>query len=539
MNGASHQARAILLSLFAKVTHPFVYHFQSIFKMCLNKRWIYNKYIDQKIFVSCGHCEACQQEKANKIMAKINNTFGSDYQCFFVTLTYRNPYITYIRRSEIGVFPLPVYRDQSLTHFVKVDKFGNNKLKTRNFQNYKPIDYIDYTFNGESFDIDSLPSLNNYNDDDKIGICYYKDVQDYFKRLRQILSRKYGFNGKFLYFACSEYGSGGHEKKSSCRPHFHVLLFFPKGWYNAVKFASYAAWSYDDFHRKQESFQIAKRPASYVSGYVCKSSNLSEFFTIKAFRPKHSCSFGFGATPYHLSLASLKTKIDEGNLFINYLVTRGSECGRVCSILFPKYVANRYFPKFKGFHSLSDSEVYQLISQPVLYWRYIHENNIVLHHYCKNIVHKRFSSVLKKDLWFPDDIVILKRELTDEFQKFYSRYTNIVFKFFDGDFYEYARYFVKFHRLYQSELLKKQYQDFDGDLNNLYQLYDNSYGNMYLICDSNGNKLYKSHQSLLGFNDPNKYPKNLIYNDKLRSQFLNNQLHREQVSLIKFSNYGE
>ena len=41
--------------------------------MCTNLRWIRNKYTDTRILVTCGHCKACLQEKANKRATRLKN----------------------------------------------------------------------------------------------------------------------------------------------------------------------------------------------------------------------------------------------------------------------------------------------------------------------------------------------------------------------------------------------------------------------------------------------------------------------------------
>lgn len=61
--------------------------------------------------------------------------------------------------------------------------------------------------------------LKNWNEKLNIFTLCYKDFQDFMKRLRENLFRKYGFRMDFKYLAVGEYGG------ESGRIHFHVLFF--------------------------------------------------------------------------------------------------------------------------------------------------------------------------------------------------------------------------------------------------------------------------------------------------------------------------
>lgn len=84
--------------------------------MCLYKRYIKNPYTGKDVFVKCGHCNACLQEKAARRTSRIRNNVSSGQTALFVTLTYANMFVPYVRRSDLKSFEftVPVYRDASI-----------------------------------------------------------------------------------------------------------------------------------------------------------------------------------------------------------------------------------------------------------------------------------------------------------------------------------------------------------------------------------------------------------------------------------------
>ena len=88
--------------------------------MCLYQRYIKNPYTGKDVYVKCGHCNACLQEKAARRTSRIRNNVCSGQTALFVTLTYANMFVPYVRRSDLKSFEfsVPVYRDASI-------KYGN------------------------------------------------------------------------------------------------------------------------------------------------------------------------------------------------------------------------------------------------------------------------------------------------------------------------------------------------------------------------------------------------------------------------------
>ena len=111
--------------------------------MCVNQRLITNPYTKRQLYVNCGKCPACLQEKAIHRVRRIKNTETDALECMMVSLTYARGCAPYIDRSEAYNFAharlpyLNVYRDSSFRR-VRVgkgyDKHSNKAIEHE--QNY-------------------------------------------------------------------------------------------------------------------------------------------------------------------------------------------------------------------------------------------------------------------------------------------------------------------------------------------------------------------------------------------------------------------
>ena len=107
--------------------------------MCTNQRLITNRYTGKNLYVKCGHCPACLQEKAAHRVRRIKDTSQDGYIKVMVGLTYSRGTSPYVDRNEAYLFSkgklpeLNVYRDSSFRK-VRVDKDYNVKYKRTNEQ---------------------------------------------------------------------------------------------------------------------------------------------------------------------------------------------------------------------------------------------------------------------------------------------------------------------------------------------------------------------------------------------------------------------
>lgn len=305
--------------------------------MCQYVKKIYNRYSQSFVWVNCGYCKECLQDKAERRALRIRNSIGNGEINLFVTLTYDNRFLPVIKRSDIDVQKdVPVYRYMNPLH--------RDKGKT-----YLHIDDIFVSTLPYGYDVKYLRSPKNYAfGDDYVSICYYKDLQDFIKRLRINLQRDEKCRDKnisFKYYACSEYGP------TSLRSHFHLSLTIPRECELLFRAHILKAWPFADSRRTARNIKVAYGCAEYLASYVNCDSSLPKILRY-TFKPRHSYSQKYGVQTFEFSPVSIWQKINRGAL--EYTVPSKSLSSSVCSIhLLPKYVVNRYFPLFKGYGRLS------------------------------------------------------------------------------------------------------------------------------------------------------------------------------------------
>ena len=231
--------------------------------MCQRKRYIKNIY-GKEILVKCGHCPACLQEKAIARTNKIKNTYGECFVPLFVTLTYKNDFLPYIDLSElldVNNFyntRINIYRDNSV--FLYMD---NGQLMQR-VVHKKEILSSFLTPKVKCTDIDCFVSAKGFDDFNHISVPYYKDFQDFIKRLKINLLRNYEIPNDFRFFCVNELGP------VTMRSHFHVVIFADKETFVFAKWkdAIIKSWLFSDLSEWPKSVQIAKDVSSYIASYV-------------------------------------------------------------------------------------------------------------------------------------------------------------------------------------------------------------------------------------------------------------------------------
>ena len=311
--------------------------------MCTNQREITNKYTGHKLYVKCGHCPACLQEKASYRVQRIKANDSPDTEPLMVTLTYARNDCPYVKRDEAYRFAhgdlktLNIYRD---TLYRKVRVSSNYDIAYKKTIGEHVISTIDL--------IDSCSFKNNKDlshQHDKIGVCYYPDVQRFLARLRINLHRNYGFTKSFKTYCTSEYGS------RSLRPHFHLLLWIPKGTFETFRSAIASSWAFSDLSRFERSIEKAFRASSYVASYVNCNVDFPAFLK-NYFKPKHSYSKDFGCNLDIYKIGSILSRISRGSL--SYTCQRDMQgVPTIVELPIPQYIVHRYFPKFKGYNRIT------------------------------------------------------------------------------------------------------------------------------------------------------------------------------------------
>lgn len=170
--------------------------------MCTNSRYITNRFTHKRVLVSCGKCEACIQERAARRATRIRNHAKDGYLCLFVTLTYSPDFLPFVYKDDLKVSDdyINIYRAADIRHYRKKD------VKSIGV---RPIDSV---FLGDDALLSSYGVKSPVGSPaDRVSVIYYKDVQNFFKRLRINLNRDYGITEYISYFSCSEYGPRSHR----------------------------------------------------------------------------------------------------------------------------------------------------------------------------------------------------------------------------------------------------------------------------------------------------------------------------------------
>lgn len=313
--------------------------------MCTRQRQIRNRYTGQLMFVKCGHCKSCQQEKAVKRSRRIRAEYSPNVVVLSCTLTYDRWAVPYVKMFDLlaETRDLPVYR-RCEDRYVRAN--GRYDITLHRDKGEREIDkyYVDY-------DYGSLRGLKQLNKGaGNVGVIYYKDVQDFNKRLKQTLWRQYGID-QYVYFVASEYGGDG------LRPHHHLLIFCPLSSVELFRSAVRKNWTYGDMS-KERRIEVARDMAGYVASYVNRGSDFPKFLATN-FPPKTHFSQGFGTRLSVFQLDSILAKVRRGDLSYN-IASKKSPDG-FTTVLVPKYVINKYFPQFKGASRLSCDALHDVL----------------------------------------------------------------------------------------------------------------------------------------------------------------------------------
>lgn len=421
--------------------------------MCINKKRFYNKWLHSWQWVDCGSCPACRQAKAERRTRRIRSAVYAGYVTLFVTLTYRNINIPYIRKDELqeNSSYINIYRDCSVRRVrIKADYSMAYKY-VRQTKLIHRVDCFEKRMFFDSKDVSGLSKLRGQSDGNKVGVLFFKDVQDFEKRLRINAQRRYGIIKPIYSFKCSEIGP------STKRPHFHLLISVPQENLAELQSAIIEAWPFDSRIKSAKSIQIARNAASYVSSYVNRGSDFPKFFNYAAFRPKHSFSKGYGTTCCAYSLENILKKFHDGDLRFdpNFYGIKSAKN----NVLFPSYACNKYFAKCYGYSRFTYDEISWLCKSPDEFFM----NSDVLPRLFLSDKINEFTG-LYDYAWDKVRSVVslikrLRKRFCDEFVYYEDGKRYVGLPYNDYSYELFADYYYRFWRLYQSNLIRLQYEE--------------------------------------------------------------------------------
>lgn len=481
------------------------------------------------MYVKCGKCEACLQEKANKRASRIRNHVNKDYVILFVTLTYADAYIPYFYKSDVKLNQeqdIKIYRDHECRNYFNT---GTHSVCSYSSLYGKQIDTYHNT-NCTQSELDRLFDIGF----GRVGVLYYKDIQNFFKKLRSNIERDEQFSllrkavGDISYFVTGEYG------EQNSRPHWHVLLRVPKfEWHRYEvlelwKCAITKSWMYAFEYVTRRRLEIAKNAAKYVSQYVNCSVDISPFLRRDDFRPVWHYSKDFGCGVEAFSIQKVLEALERRDLRYNLQYTKGDGSIQTCAVPFPKYVLNRFFPYFKGRFRLSYEDLTRLLGsdfEPTFYPKRIiqqYDRKDVVWYLDKSLI---YQLRCKMDLT-DDDIYTIVIRLHNAYNKFHDA-TGLGRK-------DYAFYYVRYLELSNRNLWLQQYEDLEQPYD-YFQKYDNIkevFDEKWNLLESFGYwfSLYDDDY----ITDPNNFERNKMDDGYLRSCYFK-YVKTKQVNTIKYA----
>ena len=333
--------------------------------MCTHGRYIVNPYTKDELFVKCGHCRACQMEKAASKYSRImSHEAEQSYFRVFLTLKYSNYALPYVDMDEFEQKPyvFNVYR-----HF-KITKSRTEKGFYKTFRVFGKYHIAScrvppmWKENFEKSGYGRLQVPTNWNYEPRaFGICLASDFSDFMKRFKLNLKRYYGLSGRIGYFKVQEYGP------TTFRPHFHIILTFPSEWrqhYFHIRRAIIQAWPFCSLEQLKKGIAIAVTGQRYVSSYVNRPADYPSFLEARSICQKTSFSRGYGFGRSAFSPSSILSCIERQDYTYSYdCLVEGRPTTVVAPI--PQYVIRRYFPTFKGRCRLDDRALFSVLQSPV------------------------------------------------------------------------------------------------------------------------------------------------------------------------------
>lgn len=294
---------------------------------CEHPKRVYNKYIDEYVWTSCGKCNACRKRRASKWVARLERERMCRKYSFFVTLTY----------------------DEKNLPILQFDSSGDLLVdSSRNFS--IPFNELIFSTVADRQYFDKRMALR--------GIPYASvtDIQKFHKRLNKWFHDNVTQNYKnFRYFTVSEFGS------TTLRPHFHSIYFTDSDEV-AANFAQgiSACWKFGI----NDCQFVEKSANSYVAQYLNELFDLPSFYGHSKIRPFFVCSKQppIGGDLYN------PTEFEEifKNTRLTILRPKSASSTEVDSVPLQSCVENRIFPRCKAFGRISHSlriSIYRLACQ--------------------------------------------------------------------------------------------------------------------------------------------------------------------------------
>ena len=376
---------------------------------CSNPKRVYNKYIQDYIWVPCGECAICKNRRAAHYTELLERERLQHSFAFFVTLTYSDEHIPFIsqgfldEKANTGIYVGSRERDCICIPFSEL--FPPEK-KNEYCKSFESVRFISEVQKDGSFKYSCVP-YNIYYDSPDLdffngclamgGLPYASktDAQLFLKRLN-----KYFFDNvthqykNFRYFLVSELGS------TTFRPHFHAI-FFVDNQRCAERFSDglSACWKYGIIDCKS----VESSACGYVAQYINKSADLPYVYKNRQISPFFLCS----RNPFIGTLS--KRPQDDKEIVMQSAVTtcirKKASDNKFTAVPLLQSYQNRLFPKCPSFGSISDTLRAQLYTGLGRF------NRKSLKGFCASIFRYMMSDVPSELCQFLRDKLVVKSNL--------------------------------------------------------------------------------------------------------------------------------
>ncbi len=294
-------------------------------RSCDNPIRVYNKYLDEYVWVSCGKCPTCRKNRAQKWVSRLEDERKQHLFSVFVTLTYDESHL-----------PLCHIQKENL-----VSDDGRICI---------PFDELEFLSSADADFFNKSIALRGIAYADKYGFqLFNKRLNKYFHD--NVTSRYKNFR----FFAVSEFGS------TTLRPHIHCIYFIDSAEL-AGRFGEgvASAWSLGRF----DTQIIEKTASSYVAQYLNELFELPSFYEHSSLRPW----FTFSRRP---SIGSYNEYSEDDKEIFDKCITQrfavSEKDSSLRSLPLQRCTENRIFPKFIHYNEIPSSfriEVYRCAQQP-------------------------------------------------------------------------------------------------------------------------------------------------------------------------------
>lgn len=325
--------------------------------MCLHLQKIRNKYNGRYYYVPCGRCPACLQKRADAFSRKLQTTKFDNALLYFVTLTYDSHYLPFVHYSNLPFnrpleqkdFNLKICRYSDIRYNTAINGSFPYSTLDKQVIGLKYIDNFDLCENSYMSKIPFGCVNSKVDFSDKLAVLFYKDIQNFIKRLRNKVTL-------LGYHVAGEYG----EKYS--RPHFHLLLYLPNYYsFNLIKNVICNVWLFG-----RVDVQLARDISNYLTSYVSANMLNLHPFLLKYFRPIQRSSMSLRSNSV-FNIKNVYQNYLQGNFEISYNLLSGYLNSKEKEFFVPLYLLNYYFPNFRLYGYITPLDFYDLLLNSYYY----------------------------------------------------------------------------------------------------------------------------------------------------------------------------